>query len=54
MRNHISIIMSKRHGIFTENLLSFFSSAGKTGNVPNLTNFRRPSFGDDLNVKFIL
>ena len=37
MRNkridHISNIMPKRHGIFTENL-HFFSSAGKTRNVP--------------------
>ena len=38
MRNkridHISNFMSKRHGIFTENVTSFSSSAGKIGNVP--------------------
>ena len=38
MRNKIidliSIIMSKRHGIFTENVTIFFSNAGKTGSVP--------------------
>ena len=38
--DHISKIMSKRHGIFTENLL-LFSNAGKT--------FRRQSFEDDIN-----
>ena len=32
----ISNIMSKSHGIFTENLTNFFSNAGKTGNVPEL------------------
>ena len=30
----ISNIMSKRHGIFTENFTIFFSKAGKTGYVP--------------------
>ena len=30
----ISNIMSKGHGIFTENFTIFFSNAGKTGNVP--------------------
>ena len=37
MRNkridHISNIMSKRHGIFTGNFIIFFSSAEKAGNV---------------------
>ena len=32
----------------------FFSSAGKAGNVLHLTNFRRPSFGEDMNVKLIV
>ena len=27
-------IMSKRHGIFTENIAIFLSNAGKTGSVP--------------------
>ena len=30
----ISNIISKCHGIFTENFTIFFSNAGKTGNVP--------------------
>ena len=37
MRNEIidliSNIMSKRHGIFTENFTIFFLNAGKTGSV---------------------
>ena len=39
MRNYfkvlklISNIMSKCHGIFTENVSIFFSNAGKTGNL---------------------
>ena len=32
--DHISSIMSKHHGIFTENFMSLFSIAEKTGNVP--------------------
>ena len=32
--DHVSIIMSKRHDIFTENFTIFFSNAGKTVNVP--------------------
>ena len=31
--NHISSIMSKRHGIFFENFTIFFSNAEKTENV---------------------
>ena len=31
--DHISKIISKRHGIFTENFTISFSNAGKTGNV---------------------
>ena len=27
-------MMSKSHGIFTENFTNFFSNAGKAGNVP--------------------
>ena len=38
MRNKIidliSNIMSRRHGISTENFTIFFSNIGKTGNVP--------------------
>ena len=40
MRNkrihHNSNIMSKRRGIFTENVIIFFSSAGRTRNMPGL------------------
>ena len=32
--DHISKIMAKRHGIFSENFTTFFSNAAKTGNVP--------------------
>ena len=32
--DHVRKIMSKRHGIFTENIIISFSNAGKTGNVP--------------------
>ena len=32
--DHISSIMSKHHRIFTENFMSLFSIAEKTGNVP--------------------
>ena len=32
--DHISKIMSKRHGIFAENFTIFFSNAGKVGHVP--------------------
>ena len=31
--DHTSKIMSKRHGVFTENFNIFFSNPGKTGNV---------------------
>ena len=52
--DHISKIMSKRHGNFTENFTIFFSNAGKTVTCRNLNliNFRRPYFGDHLNVIF--
>ena len=33
--DHISNIMSKRHGILTGNFAIFFSSAGKARNVPD-------------------
>ena len=33
--HHVIYIMSKRHGIFTENFTIFFANAGKTGNVRN-------------------
>ena len=42
--DQISKIMSKRHGIFTENFPCWNS---------NLTNSRRPSFENDINVTFI-
>ena len=33
--DHLSIIISKRHGVFTDNLFTiFFSNAGRTGIVP--------------------
>ena len=32
--DHISKIMSKHHGTFTENFTISFSNAGKTGNGP--------------------
>ena len=32
--DYTSNIISKRHGIFTENFTIFFSNPGKTGNVP--------------------
>ena len=31
--DHISKVMSKRHGIFTENGTIFFPNVGKTGNA---------------------
>ena len=54
--DHIIKIMSKRHGIFTENFIISFSKQGKleTCRNSNLTNSRRPSFGDDTDVTFIL
>ena len=53
--DHISNIMSKPHGIFTEKVTISFSNAGKTRNVSNssFTNSRRSSFGDDINVTVI-
>ena len=53
--DHISNIMSKIYDIFTENFTSFFQMHEKLEKCwnPNLTNFRRPSFGDDMNVTFI-
>ena len=53
---HISNIMSKRHGIFTENLTIFFFQIHEkleTCRNSDLKNSRRPSFGDNLNVTFI-
>ena len=52
---HISKIMSKRLGIFTQKRYYLFSNAGKIGNLPKfeLINSRRSSFGDDINVIFI-
>ena len=48
--------MSKGHGIFIENCILYylFPNAGKTGNgqILNLINSRKPSFGDYLNVTF--
>ena len=32
--DHIGKIVSKRHGIFTENFTILFSKAGKTRNMP--------------------
>ena len=32
--DHTSNIMSKRHGVFTKNLIIFFSNAGETEDVP--------------------
>ena len=54
--DHKSKVMSKRHGIFTENFTIAFSNAGKTTNVPKFEfdNSRRPSFRRDINVTFIL
>ena len=48
--------MSQRHCIFTESFAIFFSNAGKleTCQNANLTNSKRPSFGDDINVTFLL
>ena len=45
---HISKIMSKRLGIFTQKRYYLFSNARKIGNLPNLNliNSRRSSFGD--------
>ena len=43
--DHISKIMSKRHGVFTENFIVFFSNAGKIGNIPE--------FGSDKFYKAI-
>ena len=53
--DHISNIMSKHHGIFTENFTIFFSNAGKTGNLPEFEfeKYRKPSFGDDIIVTII-
>ena len=54
--DHINKIMSKRHDIFTETFTISFSNAGKTVNVPEFEfgNSKRPSFGDPVNVAFIL
>ena len=46
--DHISNIMSKRHGIF----LQIHEKLERCQNS-NLTNSRRRSFGDDANVTFI-
>ena len=45
--DHISKIMSKRHGIFTKKFTIFFQMQEKleTGRNLNLINSRRPSFG---------
>ena len=53
--DHISKIMSKRHGIFTENFTIFFSNAEKKEECRNLNwiNSRRPSFGDHVSVTSI-
>ena len=32
--DHVSKIMSKSHGIFTENFIISFSNVGKIGNTP--------------------
>ena len=47
---HINNIMSKCHGIFTNNFTIFFFKL-KTRRNFNLTNFRRSPFVDDLHVK---
>ena len=36
MKNNRSDLMSKHHGIFTENFAIFFSNAGKYENVPEM------------------
>ena len=53
--DHISEIILKRRCVFTENFTIFFSNAGKTLTYrnSNLINSRRPSFGDNINVRFI-
>ena len=50
--DHISNIMSKRHRIFTKNSAIFFQFQEKLEMCWNssLTNFRRPSCGEDVNV----
>ena len=55
LTDHISNIMSKRNGIFNENFISFFQVQEKpeTCRNSNFNNCRRPSFGDDTNVKSI-
>ena len=52
---HISNIMSKRHRVLPETLPYFFQMQKKleTCRNSNLTNFRRPSFGNDIHVIFI-
>ena len=52
--DQISKIMSKRHCIFTENFISFFSNAGKTRNVPELEfgRFWKGIFRDYINITF--
>ena len=56
--DHISKIMSKSHGIFTENFAFFFffffqiEEKLETCWRLNLINSARKSFGDDINVTF--
>ena len=49
---HINNIMSKCHGIFTNNFTIFFFKL-KTRRNFNLTNFGRPPFVDDMHVTMI-
>ena len=54
--DHISNIMSKRHGSFLKNFTVFFSNAGKMKTCQNskLTNSKIPSLGEGINVTFTL
>ena len=49
--DHTSKIMSKRHGVYTENFTMFFQMQEKLKACrnSNLINSRRPSFGDNIN-----
>ena len=53
--DHIIKIISKHHGIFTENITIYFSNAGKMGSrKSNFKSSRRSFSGDDMNVTFTL
>ena len=54
--DHISKIMSKRHGVFTKHITIFFFTMQEKLETcwnSNLINTRRTSFEEDINLTFI-